>query len=247
MIRFLSSIHSKFQELIENKNERQRKMFDEATTALYEALPIIDGVGKLSMYADWTDTDYVADSFMNIAMKSKDLELRFHEYINEALKILNKKALLFILDDCDVNIEKTFEILETIRLYFTSPQIIVMMTGDANLYGMTVRQNYWKFFKRDFLEKEYSCSPSEESKRAAYRKMVNRLETQYLQKMIKPEHRIFLDNVYEKYCLNRILNEQTPGGKTLPRNIQYPLNSQKRMVRQKISRKCIRKYLTVWI
>ncbi len=213
MIRFLSSIHSKFQELIENKNERQRKMFDEATTALYEALPIIDGVGKLSMYADWTDTDYVADSFMNIAMKSKDLELRFHEYINEALKILNKKALLFILDDCDVNIEKTFEILETIRLYFTSPQIIVMMTGDANLYGMTVRQNYWKFFKRDFLEKEYSCSPSEESKRAAYRKMVNRLETQYLQKMIKPEHRIFLDNVYEKYCLNRILNEQTPGGK----------------------------------
>lgn len=207
MIRFLASIHGKFLNMIKDKSENLQRQFDEATTALYEALPIIDGVGKFGMYTDWTDVDYVADNFMNLAMKAKDLELRFHEYINVALKILKKKSLLFILDDCDVNIEKTFEILETIRLYFTSPQIIVVMTGDANLYGMTVRQNYWKFFERDFLEKEYASSPLEDSKRTAYRKMVHRLETQYLQKMIKPEHRIFLDNVYEKYRLNKILED----------------------------------------
>lgn len=204
MVRFLASIHGKFLKMMEKKTESVRRQFDEATIALYEALPIIDGVGNLGMYTDWTDADYVADNFMNLTMKAKDLELRFHEYVNTALKILRKKFLLFILDDCDVNIEKTFEILETIRLYFTSPQMIVVMTGDATLYGMTVRQNYWKFFERDFLEKEYASSPLEESKRTAYRKMVHRLETQYLQKMIKPEHRIFLDNVYEKYRQNKI-------------------------------------------
>lgn len=208
MIRFLASIHGKFLYLMEDNNENDKRRFDEATTALYEALPIIDGVGKLGMYADWTDADYVADNFVNLAMKAKDLERRFHEYINVALSILKKKSLLFILDDCDVNIEKTFEILETIRLYFTSPQIIVVMTGDANLYGMTIRQNYWKFFEKDFLEKECDNSASADRKRAAYRKMVNRLETQYLQKMIKPEYRILLDNVYEKYRYNRIITNQ---------------------------------------
>lgn len=210
MIRFLASIHGKFLYLMEDKNisESERRRFDEVTTALYEALPIIDGVGKLGVYADWTDVDYVADNFVNLAMKAKDLERRFHEYINVALSILKKKSLLFILDDCDVNIEKTFEILETIRLYFTSPQIIIVMTGDANLYGMTVRQNYWKFFEKDFLEKECENSASADRKRAAYRKMVNRLETQYLQKMIKPEYRILLDNVYEKYRYNRIITNQ---------------------------------------
>lgn len=208
MIRFLASIHGKFLYLMEDNNENDKRRFDEATTALYEALPIIDGVGKLGMYADWTDADYVADNFVNLAMKAKDLERRFHEYINVALSILKKKSLLFILDDCDVNIEKTFEILETIRLYFTSPQIIVVMTGDANLYGMTIRLNYWKFFEKDFLEKECDNSASADRKRAAYRKMVNRLETQYLQKMIKPEYRILLDNVYEKYRYNRIITNQ---------------------------------------
>lgn len=208
MIRFLASIHGKFLYLMADYKENDKRRFDEATSALYEALPIIDGVGKLGMYADWTDADYVADNFVNLAMKAKDLERRFHEYINVALSILNKKSLLFILDDCDVNIEKTFEILETIRLYFTSPQIIVVMTGDANLYGMTIRQNYWKFFEKDFLEKECDNSASADRKRAAYRKMVNRLETQYLQKMIKPEYRILLDNVYEKYRYNRIITNQ---------------------------------------
>lgn len=122
MVRFLASIHDKFLYLMDdqNKSESARRRFEEATTALYEALPIIDGVGKIGVYADWTDVDYVADNFVNLAMKAKDLERRFHEYINVALNILEKKSLLFILDDCDVNIEKTFEILETIRLY---PQI----------------------------------------------------------------------------------------------------------------------------
>ena len=224
MVRFLASIHDKFLYLMDdqNKSESARRRFDEATTALYEALPIIDGVGKIGVYADWTDVDYVADNFVNLAMKAKDLERRFHEYINVALNILEKKSLLFILDDCDVNIEKTFEILETIRLYFTSPQIIVVMTGDANLYGMTVRQNYWKFFEKDFLEKEYSNSPAEDSKRAAYRKMVHRLETQYLQKMIKPEHRIFLDNVYEKYRLNKISDNNSTNNR-VPVSMKYSL------------------------
>ena len=207
MIRFLASIHDVFNEVIKNKNEEDQEGFERATNRLYEALPVIDGVGKLSMYADWDDSEYVADRFMGLAIKAKDLEKRFHEYLATALKLVKKKALLFVLDDCDVNIEKTFEILETIRLFFTSPQVIVVMTGESSLYGMTVRRNYWKFFDKEFLDKE-CCDGAEERKRVEYKKMVNRLETQYLQKMIKPECRIALDNLFEKYQSNRFVTNK---------------------------------------
>lgn len=49
MIRFLASIHGKFLNMIKDKSENLQRQFDEATTALYEALPIIDGVGKFGM------------------------------------------------------------------------------------------------------------------------------------------------------------------------------------------------------
>lgn len=208
MIRFLASIHDVFSEAIKKKSEVDQERFERVTNRLYEALPVIDGVGKLSMYADWDDSEYVADRFMGLAIKAKDLEKKFHEYLATALELVRKKALLFVLDDCDVNIEKTFEILETIRLFFTSPQVIVVMTGESSLYGMTVRRNYWKFFDKEFLDKECG-NGSEERKRVEYKKMVNRLETQYLQKMIKPECRIALDNLFEKYQSNRFVTNKT--------------------------------------
>ena len=207
MIRFLASIHDVFSEAINKKSEVEQEIFERVTNRLYEALPVIDGVGKLSMYADWDDSEYVADRFMGLAIKAKDLEKRFHEYLATALELVGKKALLFVLDDCDVNIEKTFEILETIRLFFTSPQVIVVMTGESSLYGMTVRRNYWKFFDKEFLDKEYGGG-AEERKCVEYKKMVNRLETQYLQKMIKPECRIALDNLSEKYQSNRFVTNK---------------------------------------
>ncbi len=216
MIRFLASIHSEFKRRIESKNDNQQREnnlreFKKISDRLFEALPVIDGVGKLSLYSDWEDSDYVAEKFLELAMNAKDLEKRFHQYIHKSLSLVNKKMLLFILDDCDVNIEKTFEILETIRLYFTSPQIIVIMTGDASLYGMTIRRNYWNFFDKEFLDKECVPTKAEFRKRTEFRKMVNRLETQYLQKMIKAEHRIVLNNLFEKYRESEFSkNDQNP-------------------------------------
>mgnify|MGYP001159040999 CR=1 FL=1 len=209
MIRFLAAIHGEFTRLVDRKDidARDRKPFEDKTRKLYEALPVVDGIGKLSLYSDWDDNEYVAEKFMHLASNVKDLEHRFHEYIYSGLKLVNKKFLLFVLDDCDVNIEKTFEILETIRLFFTSPQIIVVMTGDASLYGMAIRRNYWHFFEQDFLEKECGQAFEDSQRMHEYRKMVNRLETQYLQKMIKPEHRIVLNNVYEKYRRGRDMKQ----------------------------------------
>ncbi|MBQ3190715.1 MAG: hypothetical protein IJB61_05690 [Bacteroides sp] len=205
MIRFLVQIEEAFKEKIENGriDEDTVVRYKKAKEKLYEAMPVIDGVGKSKLYPDWDDSTYLADRYMNVAANVKELEIRFHKYIRIGLEILEKRALLFVLDDSDVNIARSFEILEILRIYFTSPQIIVILTGDADLYGMIVRRKYWEYFDMDFLKKERISSNKKVEKYNEYRKMVYRLESQYLQKMIKPTHRIFLNNLYDKLQVNK--------------------------------------------
>lgn len=207
MIRLLAQIEESFQHEIDNRNLDKEALasYKKAKEKLYEALPVIEGIGSTTLYPDWDDSAYLADRYMKLASNVKDLEKRFHKYIQSGLDILKKKALLFVLDDSDVDIPRSFEILELIRLYFTSPQIIVMLTGDSALYGMIVRRNYWKHFDRDFLDKECKSSNKKIDKYDEYRQMVYRLESQYLQKMIKPTHRIILNNLYDKLQVNNQL------------------------------------------
>lgn len=214
LIRFLAQISEKFHEKEEERcchldcKDNYVKLRD-ARRKLYEALPVIDGVGKGNLFPDWDDNAYIADRYMNLASNAKELEKRFHNYIYTGLNVIGKKAILFVLDDSDVNIEKSFEILEIIRLFFTSPQIIVVLTGDASLYSMTVRRNYWQYFTKDFLEKDCDALNKSCTKFREYQKMVYRLEAQYLQKMIKADHRIFLNNVYDKIHLNNLKKDGT--------------------------------------
>lgn len=213
LIRFLAQISEKIHEKEEERcchldcKDNYVKLRD-ARRKLYEALPVIDGVGKGNLFPDWDDNAYIADRYMNLASNAKELEKRFHNYIYTGLNVIGKKAILFVLDDSDVNIEKSFEILEIIRLFFTSPQIIVVLTGDASLYSMTVRRNYWQYFTKDFLEKDCDALDKSCTKFREYYKMVYRLEAQYIQKMIKAEHRIFLNNVYDKLYLNNLKEDK---------------------------------------
>lgn len=208
LIRFLAQINEIFAKEEERCcsicDKEQYKNLKDARFKLYEALPVIDGVGKGNLFPEWDDNAYIADRYMNLASNVKELEKRFHHYIYTGLKIIGKKAILFVLDDSDVNIEKSFEILEIIRLFFTSPQIIVILTGDASLYSMIVRRSYWKYFEMDFLKKDCDAIDKSCTRFREYQRMVYRLEAQYMQKMIKADYRIFLNNVYDKLYLNKI-------------------------------------------
>ena len=110
MIRFIAHIHKVFENCKKSKennhsyeNDSNIKSYNTATHKLYEALPVIEGIGSSSLYSDWDDSAYLADMNMESSMRIKDLERRFHQYIAAGLKLLGKKALLFVLDDCDIN------------------------------------------------------------------------------------------------------------------------------------------------
>lgn len=210
VIRFIAQLHEVFiksPQYTEKHNEKLVRDFEEAKQNLYESLPVIEGIGDSSLYSSWDDSAYLADRYMELTLKIKELEKRFHKYIASGLRLVSKKAVLFVLDDCDVSIENTFKILEILRMYFTSPQIILMMTGDAALYGMTIRKHYWNFFDQQFLANE-TMSSDKEKKYREYRKMVYRLETQYFQKMIRANHRIFLNNIYDKIKSQTSINPE---------------------------------------
>lgn len=210
-IRLIAQIHHVFQkaadnirhkqsenyERVYNDGERLIENFDSATQELYKTLPVLDGIGNPGLYSNWDDSVYLSDRFMELTINASKLEKCFHLYLDAGLRLIQKKALLFVLDDCDIKINNTFQILEIIRLYFTSPQIIIIMTGDASLYGMAIRKHFWQYFDKDFLDKEMGLS-YKEYKFKEYQKMVNRLEAQYFQKMIRAEYRIFLNNLYDK-------------------------------------------------
>ena len=97
-------------------------------------------------------------------------------------------------DDIDIDFKKGFEILEMIRKYLTSPQIITIITGDQSLYTALVRKYQWQFFDREYILKEARYA---ENHPAEFSSMVDHLENQYMSKVLKPENRISLLTIRE--------------------------------------------------
>lgn len=170
--------------------KRQNDCYNE----LLNALPFVDGVGKESIYEDWTDEEYISIQGMKRATASNNLEDSFRKYLESTLLILKKKCLVIAFDDIDSDFKKGYQILEVIRKHLTSRLVIPIITGDLELYGKLVRKGLWGCFDLDFLKKEvaYAGRSKEE-----FADMINQLENQYLVKILKPENRVYLKTLCE--------------------------------------------------
>ena len=149
---------------------------------------------KNNIYKEWDDELFISMQGMEKAEASNSLIDIFHKYVFYALRILNKKCFVISFDDIDTNFQKGYEILEVIRKYLTTEQIITILTGDLELYGKLVRKASWNCFDRDFLKKECEYASRDKNE---FSNMVNHLENQYLLKILKPELRIHLYTIIE--------------------------------------------------
>ena len=168
--------------------------YNDAYKRLLKGLPFIDGVGNNNSYQDWDDDLYVSMQGMQKAEASNNLVNSFRRYVYSALRVLNKKCFVIPFDDIDTNINKGFEVLEVIRKYLVTEQIIPILTGDLDLYSKLVRKASWKSFDLSFLKKdcEYSGRSNYE-----FSHMIDHLENQYLLKILKPDNRIHLRTIKE--------------------------------------------------
>lgn len=200
-ISIIASIHELVEECISkdylnrgNISKTDKDKYDFSFKSLLKGLPFIDGVGSANSYQDWDDDLYVSMQGMEKAEASNNLIDNFIEYVYNALKVLNKKCFIIPFDDIDTNINKGFEILEVIRKYLITEQIITILTGDLDLYSKLVRKASWESFSKDFLEKECNYSKRNPDE---FSHMINHLENQYLLKVLKPEYRIHLKTIRE--------------------------------------------------
>lgn len=201
-VNILAAIQEKVDEKI-NTNDLAETMgqsydeflsFQKCYTNVLNGLHIVDGIGSDKPYDGWDDDNYISLQGMMKAKASNNLERNFHEYIDKALQILKKKAMVIAFDDIDTDFKKGFDILEVIRKYLTTPKIIAILTGDQTLYTKLVRKAHWEFFDTGYLKKEEQIAGKSKEE---FSLMIDQLENQYMVKILKPENRVVLQSLRE--------------------------------------------------
>lgn len=161
---------------------------DKAKQALAEGLGLLDGIGASSAYgSDWEDASWVMSRGLNKAMKGRLFERKLSSYIEEALKLLKKQAIVLAFDDVDTNFEHGHTILETIRKYLTSPRLVLLLSGDLELYGRLLRRGIYDTFGDKVLNLDPVVIGYDKQNIA---NAILELEEQYLLKVVPPQNRI---------------------------------------------------------
>lgn len=154
-------------------------------------LSILDGVGTNHLEDSmWDSPELILEKGLSNTKQGKDLEENFHKFIDESLKIIGSKAFFLVLDDIDTSLEKGISIMETLRKYLTSPKLIISILGDIDLYSILSRQLQWEKIDSKKILIQYEGKEK-------YIPQIEHLEEQYLIKILKPENRIDLDNLFD--------------------------------------------------
>ncbi|ASV39768.1 hypothetical protein CI807_27360 [Pseudomonas sp. NS1(2017)] len=127
---------------------------------------------------------------------SKDLRINFHALLDLSCQILNTDSLIIAFDDADTHSQHARSVLECIRKYLDTPRLVVLVTGDIELYSLMVRDHFY-----DSLG---DAKHGQVKERADQRhKMVDHLEDQYLLKLFPMHRRLQLRPLW-----NLLLNDK---------------------------------------
>ncbi|WP_342371232.1 hypothetical protein [Acinetobacter sp. D009] len=143
---------------------------------------------------DLIDDDVFLDWGLDRAEDAMQLHSAFVDLIQHACKILNKNALIILIDDADTHFKKGEQVLEMVRRYLDIPQIIVMMAGDLKLYSNVVRGLYLG----NMSENLYKYDQNRTRERSD---LLDHMEDQYLKKIFPIQNRISLNP------LNKLVKE----------------------------------------
>jgi hypothetical protein len=164
------------------------RALDEAREGLAEGLGLLDGIGASSVYgSEWEDAKWVMSQGLRKAKKGRDFEKKLGVYIERALDLLKKKAFVLTFDDVDTNFAHGYVILETVRKYLTHPRLVIVLSGDLELYGRLLRKNIYMAFGEQLLERDPAMMGLSNKKVGD---AVLELEEQYLLKIAPPQNRI---------------------------------------------------------
>lgn len=165
-----------------------KKSWYESLNMLAKGLPLIDGA--CSKTPDfWDDATHILNKALDDVNSSFELRKNFEDFLKLSLKILNKKVFLLFIDDVDTKFDKSWSLLETIRKYLSTKYIITILTGDFDLFSMSIRKHQWENFGKDFIGNE---TRNDNEKFEFFKSKITDIEAQYIEKILPVQHRYAL-------------------------------------------------------
>ena len=155
--------------------------------------------GGLSLFApqhhplDGLDPELFLEWGLERAAHSADLRQNLQRLFDTACKLIHVKALMFAFDDADTDATHAINLLECIRKYLDTPQVMVVVTGDMELYSLLVRQH----FSRSVIDGQATTVQADREffdrdRRGQHLRMIGHLEEQYLLKLFPLQERLHL-------------------------------------------------------
>jgi len=182
--------HHKDNQRHDKNDEEDYMAVTNTLKAVGEGLPALKEIGGNGLSAEaWDNPQYVLQEGLKRARTGIGLEAALQKFITKALKYIDRDVFILPLDDIDTNFESGWPVLEVLRKYLTTPNFIVVLSGDFTLYSLLVRDQQWKLLENLDRIEGGQVQPARHDELA---REVNRLESQYLQKIIKPGNRIEL-------------------------------------------------------
>ena len=161
-----------------------RKRWRQKLLNLAKGLPSLDQIGKDYQNDSWQSAEFIMEKGLKEMDAAYHLHQNFHDLVKQALDILHKKAFVIAFDDIDINFDKGWRVLETIRKYLTVDQFIILLCGNLKLYNLNVWQQQWK----QLIVRSEPINKNLEE----YSDMVYQLENHYMMKVFKSHNRVHL-------------------------------------------------------
>lgn len=159
--------------------------------------------GGLSLFAkgyhplDDLDPDLFLDWGLERASDGTTLRTKLHRLFATACRILGVQALMLAFDDADTDSTHAVSVLECIRKYLDAPLVMVLVTGDLELYALLVRQHFAETVagrREAALDLQRRSTQGDRS--AQYLRMIDHLEEQYLLKLFPIRRRMQLQPLW---------------------------------------------------
>lgn len=165
-----------------------KKSWYENLNKLAKGLPLIDGACSKSPDF-WDDATHILNKALDDVNSSFELRKNFENFLKLSLEILDKKVFLLFIDDVDTKFDKSWSLLETIRKYLSTKYIITILTGDFDLFSMSIRKHQWENFGKDFIGNE---TRNDNEKFEFFKSKITDIEAQYIEKILPVQHRYAL-------------------------------------------------------
>ena len=171
--------------------------------------------GGLSLFAkeyhplNDLDPELFLDWGLERTSDSTSLRTKLHHLFETACRILGVQGLMLGFDDADTDSTHAINLLECIRKYLDTPRLMVLVTGDMELYSLLVRQHFATTVAgRPEAALDLQRSSKQGDRSGQYLRMIDHMEEQYLLKLfpirrrmqLKPLWNIkLLDNCHATY------------------------------------------------